>query len=93
MGQGPTVKLYQVVSKLHGHELQAMYDQVGETGSDAVEYTVVDTVPGHTDVLLFDDATRRRLLEQSLALRDRAAKADSMPTISAIPMATSSMLS
>jgi phosphatidyl-myo-inositol dimannoside synthase len=73
LGRGPTVKLYQVVSKLNAHEFDAMYDLVEETGSDSVEYTVVDTVPGHTDVLLFDDETRRSLERRSLALRERLA--------------------
>jgi MoaA/NifB/PqqE/SkfB family radical SAM enzyme len=36
-----------------------------------VEFTVVDTVPGHTDVLLFDDGARRLLLRQSLDLQER----------------------
>ena len=75
VGRGPTVKLYQVVSNLNAHEFERMFDQVDATGSDAVEYTVVDTVPGHTDVLLFDDDMRRHLLRQSHALQDRLAKA------------------
>jgi len=70
-GRGPTVKLYQVVSNLNWTEFDAMYDLVEETGSDAVEYTVVDTVPGHTDVLLFDDDARRSLLARSEALQAR----------------------
>ncbi len=73
VGRGPTVKLYQVVSNLNAHEFEAMYRQVDETGSDAVEYTVVDTVPGHTDVLLFDDDVRRTLLQQSRDLQSRLA--------------------
>ncbi len=48
-----------------------MYGFLEDTGSDAVEFTVVDTVPGHTDVLLFDDQTRRDLLRQSLELQER----------------------
>ena len=71
LGRGPTVKLYQVVSKLNAHEFDAMYDLVEQTGSDSVEYTVVDTVPGHTDVLLFDDSVRQDLERRSLALRER----------------------
>ena len=71
VGRGPTVKVYHVVSKLNAHEFDAMYRFVEETGSDAVEFTVVDTVPGKTDVLLFDDAARARLLDQSLALQRR----------------------
>ncbi|MEE2827743.1 MAG: glycosyltransferase [Myxococcota bacterium] len=74
VGQGPTVKLYQVVSHLNAHEFRAMYDLVESTGSDAVEYTVVDTVPGHTDVLLFDDTSRQRLLRESLELQEELAQ-------------------
>ena len=69
VGQGPTVKLYQVVSNLNAHEFRGMYDLVESTGSDAVEFTVVDTVPGHTDVLLFDEESRLRLLHESLELQ------------------------
>mgnify|MGYP000091056140 CR=1 FL=1 len=71
VGRGPTVKLYQVVSNLNWTEFDAMYELVEETGSDAVEYTVVDTVPGHTDVLLFDDDARRELIARSEALQAR----------------------
>jgi len=70
VGQGPTVKLYQVVSNLNAHEFRGMYDLVEQTGSDAVEFTVVDTVPGHTDVLLFDEERRLRLLRESLELQE-----------------------
>ena len=73
LGQGPTVKLYHVVSNLNAHEFDAMYRLAERTGSEAVEFTVVDTVPGHTDVLLFDDESRKRLLTQSLALQERLA--------------------
>ena len=71
VGRGPTVKIYQVVSNLNAFEFPQMFDFVERTGSEAVEYTVVDTVPGHTDVLLFDDESRLRLLEQSLELQAR----------------------
>lgn len=71
VGSGPRVKLYQVVSRLNAHEFESMYEMVERTGSDTVEYTVVDTVPGHTDGLLFDDEVRRSLLGRSLALRER----------------------
>ncbi len=71
LGRGPTVKIYQVVSNLNWTEFDAMYDFVEETGSDAVEYTVVDTVPGYTDVLLFDDDSRRELIARSEALQAR----------------------
>jgi glycosyltransferase involved in cell wall biosynthesis/MoaA/NifB/PqqE/SkfB family radical SAM enzyme len=71
VGRGPTVKIYQVVSNLNAFEFPQMFDFVERTGSEAVEFTVVDTVPGHTDVLLFDDDTRRRLLDQSLELQAR----------------------
>jgi len=73
VGQGPTVKLYQVVSNLNAFEFGRMVDLLDETGSEATEFTVVDTVPGHTDVLLFDDAMRRSLLEQSRDLQTRMA--------------------
>lgn len=71
VGQGPTVKLYQVVSNLNWTEFNAMADLVDRTGSDAVEFTVVDTVPGHTDVLLFDDEQREQLVRWSVALQER----------------------
>jgi glycosyltransferase involved in cell wall biosynthesis/MoaA/NifB/PqqE/SkfB family radical SAM enzyme len=71
VGRGPTVKIYHVVSNLNAHEFEAMYRFAEDTGSEAVEFTVVDTVPGKTDVLLFDDEARERLLVESLALQRR----------------------
>ena len=71
VGRGPTVKLYHVVSNLNAHEFDAMYELAEKTGSEAVEFTVVDTVPGYTDVLLFDDNSRQRLLQQSIELQER----------------------
>jgi MoaA/NifB/PqqE/SkfB family radical SAM enzyme len=71
VGSGPRVKLYQVVSRLNAHEFESMADLAERTGSDAVEFTVVDTVPGHTDGLLFSDDVRTSLLDRSLALQRR----------------------
>ncbi len=71
VGRGPTVKLYQVVSNLNWTEFEAMYDFVDLTGSDAVEYTVVDTVPGYTDSLLFDHEQREQLIRWSVDLQER----------------------
>ncbi|MFA5090199.1 MAG: radical SAM protein [Candidatus Omnitrophota bacterium] len=49
----PKVKIYNVISNLNYQELLKMAEFCLETASEEVEFTVVDTIPGCTDTLLF----------------------------------------
>ncbi|MBU9888720.1 MAG: radical SAM protein [Candidatus Omnitrophica bacterium] len=60
----PLVKIYNVISNLNYREVEAMVAFAEETGSEAVEFTVVDTIPGATDKLLLDPDQRREVLVQ-----------------------------
>jgi len=70
----PLVKVYHVVSSINCHEVDAMVDFVLETGSEWVEFTVVDTIPGATDAILFDEDQRKKLYHDSLKARERLAR-------------------
>jgi len=51
----PEVRIYNVINNLNFHEFNKMIEFCLETGSDWVEFTLVDTIPGRTEGLLLDD--------------------------------------
>lgn len=58
----PFIKIYNVISNLNYLEIEQMVDFAAETGAEAVEFTVVDTIPGATDALALDPDQRRETL-------------------------------
>ena len=60
----PFIKVYNVISNLNYREVEQMVDFAEETGSESVEFTVVDTIPGATDKLVLDPDQRREILAQ-----------------------------
>ena len=60
----PLVKIYNVISNLNYREVEQMVAFAEETGSEAVEFTVVDTIPGATDKLALNQEQRREILAQ-----------------------------
>lgn len=66
----PFIKVYNVVFNLNYQDIENMLDFVLETKSEAVEFTVIDTIPGKTDKLIFNDAERRILLEKCRKIKD-----------------------
>lgn len=63
-GGRPFIKIYNVISNLNYREIEPMVKFAAETGSEAVEFTVVDTIPGATDKLTLDQEQRREVLDQ-----------------------------
>ncbi|MBN2120950.1 MAG: radical SAM protein [Candidatus Omnitrophica bacterium] len=47
----PLIKLYNVIFNMNYFEVEAMVDFAHETKSESVEFTLVDTMPGSTEVL------------------------------------------
>jgi MoaA/NifB/PqqE/SkfB family radical SAM enzyme len=50
----PHIKLYNVIFSKNYHELIEMVDFARLTGSESLEYTLVDTIPGKTESLLLN---------------------------------------
>lgn len=48
----PWIRIYNVISKLNYHEIEKMYDFALAVGVDAIEYQIVDPLPGKTDQFL-----------------------------------------
>lgn len=65
----PHVKLYQVISKENYHEIDKMVQFAIDTNSEAIEFTLIDTIPGKTDVLLLDESQHKELVRQCLKLK------------------------
>ncbi len=70
-GSPPYIKLYNVISNLNYDNVEEMISFAQETGADSVEFTVIDTMPGTTDVLLLSDAQRADLIERCRAIKSR----------------------
>lgn len=66
----PFIKVYNVISNLNFHEIKQMIDFALETKSESVEFTVLDTIPERTDVLLLDETQRKWLYEEAKRIRD-----------------------
>ncbi|MFC1514916.1 radical SAM protein [Candidatus Omnitrophota bacterium] len=59
----PVIKVYNVIFTMNYHELEQMIEFALVTGSEMVEFTVIDTIPGKTDRLLLAVAERQSLSE------------------------------
>lgn len=57
----PYIKLYNVIFSKNYHELIEMVDFARLTGSESLEYTLVDTIPGKTESLLLNSCQIREL--------------------------------
>ena len=67
----PRVNIYNVISNLNYHELEAMIQFGVETGSNSVEFTVIDTIPQATDALVLTDKQRLNVLATCTRIRQR----------------------
>ncbi|MBN1793652.1 MAG: radical SAM protein [Candidatus Omnitrophica bacterium] len=65
----PFIKLYNVISSLNYDAVDAMVDFALQTGSESMEFTLIDTIPGKTDHLLPDSEQTKCLIEQCEDLR------------------------
>lgn len=57
----PHIKLYNVIFSHNYHELKEMIALAADTGSESVEFTLVDTMPGKTDSLILNPQQIRHL--------------------------------
>ncbi len=67
----PRVNIYNVISNLNCRELEQMVDFAQETGSDSLEFTVVDTIPNATDVLMLNKQEREIVVESCRRIQKR----------------------
>jgi MoaA/NifB/PqqE/SkfB family radical SAM enzyme len=59
----PHIVYYNVIMNLNYQELEAMVELAAATGVNAVEFTVVDVIPGYTDSLLLDKKQQSEVYE------------------------------
>ncbi len=69
--KNPIIKLYNVISNLNYHDIEAMIEFGLNTNSETIEFTVIDTIPGKTDKLLLDDKERDILFEEAKRLKEK----------------------
>lgn len=70
----PYVHIYNVIINLNFHEIEAMVDFALEVKADSVGFTVLDTIPARTDVLLLTEGQRNQVLKQCERVRSRKDK-------------------
>lgn len=61
----PQTNIYNVISNINYAELESMADFAVDTGSNSVEFTVIDTIPDATDSLLLNDDQRQQVLKSA----------------------------
>lgn len=69
--KAPYVRIYNVISNLNFHEIEAMVDFALEVKADSVVFTVLDTIPDRTDVLLLNEEQKKEVLAQIKSIRQR----------------------
>lgn len=67
----PHVHIYNVITNLNFYEIEAMIDFALEVKAGSVGFTVLDTIPNRTDVLLLDDKQRKEVLKQCEHIKQR----------------------
>lgn len=66
----PYVKVYNVICNVNYRQINQMLRFASETGSDAVEFTLVDTIPGATDRIILSQEQRSFVLRQFDEIRN-----------------------
>ncbi|MDD4939436.1 MAG: radical SAM protein [Candidatus Omnitrophica bacterium] len=67
----PVIKLYNVIFNMNYHDIEKMVELGLQTNSEAVEFTVIDTIPGKTERLLLNDRERDILLKDCKRLKEK----------------------
>ena len=65
----PYIKAYHVISNVNYHEICEMVDFAIDTGSESLEFTVIDTMPGATDCLLVNKEQAKEVVHKCDELR------------------------
>ncbi|MBU1863694.1 MAG: SPASM domain-containing protein [Candidatus Omnitrophica bacterium] len=67
----PCIKIYNVVFNMNYQNFPSMIDFVVATESEAVEFTLIDTIPGKTDKLLLSEKQAEELLFMAKKLKEQ----------------------
>ncbi len=67
----PVIKIYNVVFNMNYQDIEPMVEFAAETGSEGVEFTVIDTIPGKTDRLLLSAQETETLIEKYWRLKEK----------------------
>lgn len=70
-GNAPVIKVYHVMFNMNYKDFERMIDFVKETGSEAVEFTLLDTIPGKTDKLSLSREEASELLSKALKMKEK----------------------
>ncbi len=77
-GNKPIIKIYDVLLNLNYFDFENMIKFAEETGSESVEFTLLDTIPGKTDKLLLSQSEVAELKEMAYKA-DKAWRVEGSP--------------
>ncbi|MFH1092576.1 MAG: radical SAM protein [Candidatus Omnitrophota bacterium] len=72
----PYTNIYNVISNMNYDELDQMVDFAIATGSNSLEFTVIDTIPNATDALMLSDVQRQHVLKSAKDIEERLSVGD-----------------
>ncbi|MFC1666696.1 radical SAM protein [Candidatus Omnitrophota bacterium] len=72
----PYIKVYHVISNMNYHEIFEMVDFALDTGSESLEFTVIDTIPDATDALLVNRDEAMEVARKCDILKSRIDKGE-----------------
>ncbi len=72
----PYIKVYHVISNMNYHEIFEMVDFALDTNSESLEFTVIDTIPGATDVLLVNKEQSREVVRKCDEIKSKIDKGE-----------------
>lgn len=67
----PHTNIYNVISNVNYDELELMVDFAIDTGSNSLEFTVIDTIPKATDSLILTDVQRKQVVKSAKNIDER----------------------
>lgn len=67
----PHVKIYNVICNINYRELDSMINLARAAGSEAVEFAVIDAIPGATDSLLLSRQQRCEVIEDCKRIKEK----------------------
>lgn len=70
----PYIKVYNVISNMNYHEIFEMVDFALDTKSESLEFTVIDTIPNATDMLLLNREQSEQVIRKYEILKCRMDK-------------------
>ena len=76
----PLIKIYSVIFNMNYHEIEEIIKFAEDTLSESIEFTLVDTIPGVTDILRLNDKQYEELIYKFEKIKRKLDKNNRLPS-------------